>query len=510
MRKSPVATVLAVLFVVPSFAHAAPQAPVSLPPVERTLAAADAVPRACAQGLQRDAAGVATSAYRAPMSGFVTVRLASAGASDWDLALFDAATGRRLAASQSFGSDEVTQTWVRSGQELVAQGCRRHGGARSAALSFELFDVAPPQSAGTPALLSVRYGGNRDLQRLEHLGVDLTHNIHNGLADVIVNGSGQAELLRKHGFAFTTKVADLPKADLEGRAADLRFGQRVSKSSLPSGRTGYRMYEDYQSELKALVENPAFQGHVRPAILPKRTVQGRELSGVEIASNVNAVDDGRPVYFVVALHHAREWPAAEVAMEYARMLAESYGTDQRVTDLLKRVRVVVVPLINADGFVASRTAVDPADQTGDENLLLAEQIAPPGPFAYRRKNCGGGLPAGAPCDVQYGIDPNRNYGEGWGGAGASMNPLGLTYRGPGPWSEPETQAVHEYSQRRQITNIITLHNVAALVLRPPGRRSDGLAPDEPRLKALGDQMADATGYTSQYGWELYDTSGTTE
>ena len=35
----------------------------------------------------------------------------------------------------------------------------------------------------------------------------------------------------------------------------------------------------------------------------------------------------------------------------------------------------------------------------------------------------------------------------------------------------------------------------------------GLAPDEPRLKKLGDAMAAATGYTSQYGWELYDTSG---
>ena len=61
-----------------------------------------------------------------------------------------------------------------------------------------------------------------------------------------------------------------------------------------------------------------------------------------------------------------------------------------------------------------------------------------------------------------------------------------------------------------MTNLITVHNVAALVLRPPGRRADGLAPDEPRLKELGDAMADATGYVSQYGWQLYDTSGTTE
>ena len=115
-----------------------------------------------------------------------------------------------------------------------------------------------------------------------------------------------------------------------------------------------------------------------------------------------------------------------------------------------------------------------------------------------------------PCELQNGVDPNRNYGEGWGGIGATMNPYGQTYRGTGPWSEPETQAVHEYTRTRQVTNLITLHNVAALVLRPPGRHADGLAPDEPRLKELGDAMADATGYTSQYGWQLYDTSGTTE
>ena len=70
--------------------------------------------------------------------------------------------------------------------------------------------------------------------------------------------------------------------------------------------------------------------------------------------------------------------------------------------------------------------------------------------------------------------------------------------------------MHEFSQTRQVTNIITIHNVAALVLRPPGRKADGLAPDEERMKEIGDAMADATGYRSQYGWQLYDTSGTTE
>src|SRR3954451_982407 len=55
-----------------------------------------------------------------------------------------------------------------------------------------------------------------------------------------------------------------------------------------------------------------------------------------------------------------------------------------------------------------------------------------------------------------------------------------------------------------------MHNFASLVLRPPGRHDGGQAPDEDRLKTLGDAMGSDTGYTSQYGFQLYDTSGTTE
>jgi hypothetical protein len=49
-----------------------------------------------------------------------------------------------------------------------------------------------------------------------------------------------------------------------------------------------------------------------------------------------------------------------------------------------------------------------------------------------------------------------------------------------------------------------------MVLRPPGLQSEGFAPDEPELKKVGDRMAAAAGYDSLYGWQLYDTTGTTE
>ena len=61
-----------------------------------------------------------------------------------------------------------------------------------------------------------------------------------------------------------------------------------------------------------------------------------------------------------------------------------------------------------------------------------------------------------------------------------------------------------------MTTLITNHTFSGLVLRPPGLAAQGTTVDEPIYKALGDKMAAENGYASQYGYELYDTTGTTE
>ena len=59
--------------------------------------------------------------------------------------------------------------------------------------------------------------------------------------------------------------------------------------------------------------------------------------------------------------------------------------------------------------------------------------------------------------------------------------------------------------------LITNHTTAGLVLRAPGVAALGDPVDENRgYKALGDAMAKHNGYFSQKGFELYDTTGTTE
>jgi zinc carboxypeptidase len=468
--------------------------PASLPALVRTLTAQGQT--ACT-----------TTSYRAPLPGFLDARLRGSG--DWDLELRDAA-GQTLAGSHGFGGSEVAQVWVRGGQRVTVRGCRRHGAGRSARTTLRLAQVALPKPAlGAVQLLRV-YGSDKQLQALESSGLDVTHARGGGWADVLVGGVKDLALVVASGLRHSVRVADLTKSFASAQAADRRYATRAgaSGSALPSGRTTYRTYADVQGELKGLVDQ--HPGLVRKVVFGT-SYQGREISGVEIARDVGA-DDGRPVFFLMALHHAREWPSLEAAMEFAQLLVQQQG-DARVADLLARERIVILPIVNPDGFVSSRGAFDLGDTltSQDPTVTLLESIAPPGGlFAYRRKNCDGELTPALPCELAWGVDPNRNYGYGWGGPGSSSDVTSQGYHGPAPRSEPEVQAVWNFVRTHEVTTLVTLHNVAALVLRPPGTHGAGLAPDEARMKAIGDQMGTAAGYTSQYGFELYDTSGTTE
>src|SRR4051812_719868 len=461
--------------------------------------------------------GVSTTAFTAPSLSQVTAHLAGPAGSDWDLAIVDHASGRALAGSASWDSAEVVQAFARPGQRLDLQACRISGPAASVPLTVTSFALPQTEGAGLSANPStVRISlpnGERSLALLEDMGVNTDEDASSRGVTAIVDTPQLLERVRAAGFATRTLIPDMGIFERRQAARERAYTARVGAagSPLPTGRTEYRHLADYGSELKKLVQT--YPAIVRPVTLPKKTFQGREQQGVEISADVLRADDQKPTAFIMGTHHAREWPAGEIPMEFATYLTQNFGTDPEVTNLLQHARIVIVPIINPDGYNSSREAPDPADNSGDPDAApsLAESVGAGGSLAYRRKNCNGpGANPAAPCDLTTGVDPNRNYGLGWGGLGASSSPNSQSYRGAGPFSELETQSVHEFSQKHDVTSLLTMHNFASLVLRPPGRHTDGQAPDEDRLKALGDAMAADTGYTSQYGFQLYDTSGTTE
>jgi hypothetical protein len=395
-----------------------------------------------------------------------------------------------VAGAAGFAADEVAGGFVRRGQKLIVQACRVDSAAARAQLTTSFSPLT--RSKERPKMVRVATPHPSDVTLMQDVGLDLTEHGGPGFMDVVLHDARDEDLLRAAGLDFKVLVADMRAANAAARAADkANYGTR---SALPSGRTSYRFLEDYENDMKRLAqENPDL---VRPITLPEKTLEGRTVQGIEIASRVHRSDDGRPVFVMVGVHHAREWPSSEHTMEWAFELIDGYGRNADVTRLVDSVRMILVPVVNVDGFNLSRRAG--TDGTAHD---------------LKRKNCRL-LPTDTLKCVQLattrGVDPNRNYGGLWGGVGASTTAGSETYRGAGPFSEPETRNVRWLVSTRHATNLITNHTHGGLILRPPGVAAQGWAPDEAAMKDLGDRMASHNGYTSQYSWQLYDTNGTTE
>ena len=341
-------------------------------------------------------------------------------------------------------------------------------------------------------ILRVATPGRAARNRLVRLGLDVSEHMGPGYLDVVAHDSGDRRTLKRAGFTWTVLVDDVEAAERARRAADKAYAAaKPGGSVLPSGRTTYRTLANIDAELTTLAAT--YPTQARTFNLNHPSLEGRTVRALEVSNDV-AADDGRPTLLVTGVHHAREWPSAEMTLEFAYDLLLN-SDDPRIQDILDNARVLFVPVVNPDGFQVSRG----------------------GAYEMKRKNCritDGQLPGLGACALRanrpLGVDPNRNYGAKWGGPGASTLVDTEIYRGAAPFSEPETQNIQELVSGRQVVTLISQHTYSALVLRPPGTSVDGLAPDEDLMRLLGDQMAAEMGYQSIYGYQLYDTTGTTE
>ncbi|WP_232681048.1 M14 family zinc carboxypeptidase [Nocardioides sp. R-C-SC26] len=410
------------------------------------------------------------------------------------------------------------------------------------ATAFALSTAVTPDASGesrvaplfAPRLVTVDTPTAGARAMLRSLDLDVTEHAGHDYMEVVLHTPADLAKLATSKLDFDVRIPDLVSRGIRVGQLTQAWAKRVGTSRLPSGRTSYRTLDDYNADMTKLeLDHPTL---VKRFALDRPTLDGRTVYGVEIGAAVRKANTGQPTFVLMGLHHAREWPSGELAMEYAIDLVKNYGKDERITGLLKRARVIVVPVVNADGFNLSRTdgefidlrglnGIDPTGTvTGSEGTLLT-----PG-RAYMRKNCrivdGVDTPDGTcsaalatPGGFGAGVDLNRNYGGFWGGPGASEILAEPDYRGPAAFSEPETKNIRDLVRTRQVTMLISNHTFSNLILRPNGVApttigSDGKpvgnAPDEAALKKLGARMAAQNGYANIHGWQLYDTTGTTE
>ena len=119
-----------------------------------------------------------------------------------------------------------------------------------------------------------------------------------------------------------------------------------------------------------------------------------------------------------------------------------------------------------------------------------------------------------------GTDLNRNWAFQWGccPGGSSGDPASETYRGPSPFSAPETQAIRNFVVSRRVGGVqqikaaIDFHTYGELVLWPYGYTFADTAPgldadQHAAFVAIGESMAASNGYTPQQASDLYITDG---
>lgn len=250
--------------------------------------------------------------------------------------------------------------------------------------------------------------------------------------------------------------------------------------------TDYHDYEEIVYHTKQLVAQYEELATFIPSI--GKSIQGRDIIAVHIHGGPFVNNKGKadtPKIWFNGGQHAREWISPMTVMYILTQLLSGYGTDERVTAILNRAEIVIVPVVNPDGL----------DFTFTGNRLWRKN---------RRVNAGG----------SYGVDLNRNWDDHWGGEGSSGVPTSDTYRGTAPFSEPETKAVSNFmlSFNGGFVAAIDFHSYSQLILRPYGWTRTA-PPDEAALKAVGDEMraailaVDNKAYTNQPSWALYFTTG---
>jgi hypothetical protein len=257
----------------------------------------------------------------------------------------------------------------------------------------------------------------------------------------------------------------------------------------PPGNTGYHTYAEVAAEVAAAAA-------AYPRIVHRFSIgqshQGRALWAVKVSDNVD-VDEGEPEVLFEGGHHGDEHMGTEMTLAILRWLTTGYGSDARVTRLVDYREIWIVFLVNPDGATHN----------------IANRV-----YQDWRKNR-----QPTPGSTFLGTDLNRNYDYHWGCCGgSSATPSNSRFRGPAPFSAPETRAIRDFvasrvvGGRQQIRAAIGFHTTGRLVLYPYGWTTvpvpkDMTTDDRAALVALAKMMAASNGYKAMQASSLYGLSG---
>uniref|UniRef100_A0A673LGQ3 Carboxypeptidase A1 n=1 Tax=Sinocyclocheilus rhinocerous TaxID=307959 RepID=A0A673LGQ3_9TELE len=214
-----------------------------------------------------------------------------------------------------------------------------------------------------------------------------------------------------------------------------------------------------------------------------QSYENRPLNVLKFSTGAN-----RPGIWIDTGIHSREWVTQASGIWFAKKIVTDYGRDPVLTDILSNYDIFLEIVTNPDGFAYTHS-----------NDRMWRKTRKPN--------------SGSSC---VGVDPNRNWDAGFGGAGSSSNPCTETYRGPSAHSEPEVKAIVDFVKSHgKLKAFVSIHNYSQMLLYPYGYTSTP-AMDQAELHELARRAVTALQslYSTRYTYgsiitTIYQASGGT-
>ncbi len=215
---------------------------------------------------------------------------------------------------------------------------------------------------------------------------------------------------------------------------------------------GYYSFAQMEAAMNALV---AAYPTIAQKISLGQSYENRDIWCIKISDQVATDQPNEPEVLFMGLQHAREAIGGSSMIFLMQYLCANYATDTKVKDLVDNREIFIIPCVNPDGWEYNRN-------NGGAGSSWRKN---------RRDNSGS----------SWGVDLNRNWGVDWGNCSApiigdptscgSNSGFAETYYGTAPFSEPETQAIRDFTYTRQFIAMIDQHSYGPYYSLPFGRPS---------------------------------------
>ena len=287
--------------------------------------------------------------------------------------------------------------------------------------------------------------------------------------------------------------------------------------------THYHNYTEINNTLRFL--NTTYSNIVDVFSIGK-SWQNQDIYCIRLTNESNT--HPKPKLFFVGYHHARELISAELPLYFAVEAATKIGTNETITHMVNYSEIYIVPALNIDAFDAvkqnewQRKNVHPFDE--DSDSLLDED--PPEDqdgdgyiedlfywdgtnyYFIRWEGIDNDSDGSYNEDWVGGVDLNRNYGYQWNATcdSGSPYPWAEDYRGPTPFSEPETQAIRDLALTHDFKYAISFHSGTEVIGYPWGYTTDQ-TPDDAIFREIAANLSQLVGAPYGQNSGLYTASG---